>query len=121
MRRRGPCPAFSVLRGAAGEVGAVGGGHPAEVVQGSANDVSRASWAGPAYTMNGSGGIVGATMAKAVDAIRGCTGTVDVTVLAASAASGSPAPECDVIAGLPNVNSCTTYVLTSAQDASGSQ
>ncbi|GAA1072851.1 hypothetical protein [Kitasatospora arboriphila] len=89
--------------------------------QGSANDVSRASWAGPAYTMNGSGGIVGATMAKAVDAIRGCTGTVDVTVLAASAASGSPAPECDVIAGLPNVNSCTTYVLTSAQDASGSQ
>ncbi|RKE23588.1 hypothetical protein [Streptomyces sp. TLI_171] len=88
---------------------------------GSAGDVSRPSWNGPAYTMNGSGAIVPATMTKAVDAIRGGSGSIDVTVLAASAASGSPTPECDVITGLPNVNSCTTYVLTSAQDASNTQ
>ncbi|GLW54424.1 hypothetical protein Kpho01_24350 [Kitasatospora phosalacinea] len=56
-----------------------------------------------------------------MNAIRGDSGSIDVTVLAASAASGSPTPECDAIIGLPNVNSCTTDVLTSAQDASNSQ
>ncbi|MFF4341498.1 hypothetical protein ACFY00_16380 [Kitasatospora sp. NPDC001540] len=89
--------------------------------QGSAGDVARSAWSGPAYTMNGSGAVVPDTMTKAVNAIRGGSGSIDVTVLAASAASGSPTPECDVIIGLPGVNSCTTDVLTSTQDASNSQ
>jgi cyanophycinase-like exopeptidase len=71
--------------------------------------------------MNGSGAIIPASMTRAVDAVRGGGGTIDVVVLAASTASGSPTPECDVIIGLPNVNSCTTEVLTATQDASNAQ
>ncbi|MBO4208799.1 hypothetical protein [Micromonospora echinofusca] len=85
---------------------------------GSPTDVSRASWSGPAYTMNGSGGIVAATMTRAVDAIRGGTGTIDVTVVAAS---GSGTPECDDIIGLAGVNSCTTLTMTAARDGDDAQ
>ncbi|RKN48534.1 pre-peptidase C-terminal domain-containing protein [Micromonospora endolithica] len=86
--------------------------------QGSSTDVSRASWSGPAYTMNGSGGVVSATMTQAINAIRGGSGTIDVAVVAAS---DGGTPECDDIIGLANVNSCTTLTLTSANDGNNSQ
>ncbi|MEU3460750.1 pre-peptidase C-terminal domain-containing protein [Streptomyces sp. NPDC006733] len=89
---------------------------------GSTADVSRTSWNGPAFTMNGDGAVVPATMAKAIAAITGGTGSLDVTVLADSApSSGSDTPECDVITGLTGVNSCTTDVLTSAADGNSAQ
>ncbi|MFD9129117.1 putative Ig domain-containing protein [Kitasatospora sp. NPDC059571] len=89
---------------------------------GSAADVSRAGWNGPAFTMNGDGAVVPATMSKAIAAITGGTGSIDVTVLADSApSSGSATPECDVIMGLGGVNSCTTDVVTSAADGNNSQ
>ncbi|PTA45503.1 hypothetical protein [Micromonospora sp. RP3T] len=88
------------------------------VRQGSATDASRASWSGPAYTMNGSGGIVTATMTRAIDAIRGGTGAIDVVVIAGS---GSGTPECDVITPLAGVNSCTTLTLTATADGNNSQ
>ncbi|MFI1567427.1 pre-peptidase C-terminal domain-containing protein [Streptomyces sp. NPDC020490] len=89
---------------------------------GSASDVSRTSWNGPAFTMNGSGGVVPASMARAVDDIRGGTGSLDVVVLAGSApTSGSKTPECDTIMTLAGVNSCTTWTLTTAGDAGNSQ
>ncbi|NES27911.1 hypothetical protein GCE86_09910 [Micromonospora terminaliae] len=88
------------------------------VRQGSATDASRTAWSGPAYTMNGSGGIVTATMSRAVDAIRGGTGAIDVVVVAGS---GSGTPECDVITPLTGVNSCTTLTLTAARDGNDSQ
>ncbi|GAB3169504.1 hypothetical protein FHX75_12575 [Micromonospora palomenae] len=86
--------------------------------QGSSTDVSRTAWSGPAYTMNGSGGIVTATMTQAVNAIRGGTGSIDVVVLAGS---GTTTPECDVITGLAGVNSCTTLTLTAARDGDNAQ
>ncbi|WP_218153244.1 MULTISPECIES: hypothetical protein [unclassified Streptomyces] len=89
---------------------------------GSSADVSRSSWKGPAYTMNGAGGVVTASMSRAVDEIRGGTGSLDVVVLAGSApTSGSPTPECDTIMGLAGVNSCTTWTLTSPQDGDDSE
>ncbi|MEU9234477.1 hypothetical protein [Streptomyces subrutilus] len=89
---------------------------------GSSADADRASWAGPAFTMNGSGGIVSASMAKAVDAIRGGTGSLDVVVLAASApGSGSRTPECDAVMRLSGINSCTTWTLTRASDGNNAQ
>ncbi|MFJ5707213.1 pre-peptidase C-terminal domain-containing protein [Streptomyces sp. NPDC093105] len=89
---------------------------------GSASDVSRSMWNGPAFTMNGAGGIVTASMSRAVDEIRGGTGSLDVVVLAGSApTSGSRTPECDTITGLPGVNSCTTWTLTTAGDGDNSQ
>lgn len=88
------------------------------VRQGSSTDVSRASWSGPAYTMNGSGGIVAATMNQAIAAIRGGSGSIDVAVVAGS---GSGTPECDVITGLSGVNSCTTLTLTATSDGNNSQ
>ncbi|MFF9851215.1 hypothetical protein [Streptomyces litmocidini] len=89
---------------------------------GNASDVSRSTWNGPAFTMNGAGGIVTASMARAVDDIRGGTGTLDVVVLAGSApTSGSKTPECDTITGLTGVNSCTTWTLTAASDGNNSQ
>ncbi|WP_089155909.1 hypothetical protein [Micromonospora sp. NBS 11-29] len=88
------------------------------VRQGSATDAARSSWSGPAYTMNGSGGIVTATMTKAVNAIRGGTGAIDVVVVAAS---GTGTPECDVISPLTGVNSCTTLTLTTTADGNDSQ
>lgn len=89
---------------------------------GSSADVSRSSWNGPAYTMNGAGGVVTASMSRSVDEIRGGTGSLDVVVLAGSApTSGSPTPECDTIMGLTGVNSCTTWTLTSSQDGDDSQ
>ncbi|MDI1460849.1 hypothetical protein QEZ54_07720 [Catellatospora sp. KI3] len=92
------------------------------VRQGSAADVSRTSWSGPAFTMNGSGAIIPATMTKAIDAIRGGTGSIDVVVLAGSApTSGSKTPECDTITGLSGVNSCTTLTLTKATDGNSTQ
>lgn len=92
------------------------------VRQGSAADVSRTAWSGPAYTMNGSGAVVTATMTKAINAIRGASGTIDVTVVAGSApTSGSKTPECDAITGLTGVNSCTTLTLTSTSDGNNSQ
>ncbi|MGW7262155.1 pre-peptidase C-terminal domain-containing protein [Streptomyces sp. NPDC054842] len=89
---------------------------------GSANDASRTAWNGPAFTMNGAGGVVAASMSRAVDDIRGGTGSLDVVVLAGSApTSGSATPECDTVMTLPGVNSCTTWTLTAASDGSNSQ
>ncbi|MEU1590727.1 pre-peptidase C-terminal domain-containing protein [Micromonospora sp. NPDC005710] len=88
------------------------------VRQGSSTDVSRSSWSGPAYTMNGSGGIITATMNQAIGAIRGSSGSIDVVVVAGS---GTSTPECDVITGLSGVNSCTTLTLTAASDGNNSQ
>ncbi|MFF9624720.1 hypothetical protein [Streptomyces griseosporeus] len=89
---------------------------------GSAADVSRSSWNGPAFTMNGAGAVVPATMSRAVNDIRANTGTLDVVVLAGSSpTSGSKTPECDTIMGLTGVNSCTTWTLTTASDAGNSQ
>ncbi|WP_282690018.1 MULTISPECIES: hypothetical protein [unclassified Streptomyces] len=88
---------------------------------GNSADVSRGSWSGPAYTMNGSGGVVAATMTRAIDAIRGGTGTLDVVVLAGSApTSGSATPECDTVMSLAGVNSCTTWTLTRRSDGNNS-
>ncbi|MEU3606273.1 hypothetical protein AB0E83_12575 [Streptomyces sp. NPDC035033] len=89
---------------------------------GSTADVARGSWNGPAFTMNGAGGIVAASMTRAIDDIRGGTGTLDVVVLAGSApTSGSKTPECDAITALAGVNSCTTWTLTAASDGNNSQ
>ncbi|MEU7112725.1 pre-peptidase C-terminal domain-containing protein [Streptomyces sp. NPDC046182] len=89
---------------------------------GSASDVSRSTWNGPAFTMNGAGGIVTASMTRAIDEIRGGTGTLDVVVLAGSApTSGSRTPECDTITASAGVNSCTTWTLTTAVDGDNSQ
>ncbi|MFD3538475.1 pre-peptidase C-terminal domain-containing protein [Streptomyces sp. NPDC058662] len=89
---------------------------------GSASDVSRTSWQGPAYTMNGDGKILTAPMARAIDAIRGGTGSLDVVVLGGSApTSGSKTPECDTVIALTGVNSCTTWTLTAARDGDNAQ
>ncbi|MFI8500469.1 pre-peptidase C-terminal domain-containing protein [Streptomyces sp. NPDC085524] len=89
---------------------------------GSATDVSRPSWQGPAYTMNGAGAIVPGSMSRAIDDIRGGAGSLDVVVLAGSApTSGSKTPECDTVMTLPGVNSCTTWTLTATSDASNAQ
>ncbi|MEV6019442.1 MULTISPECIES: pre-peptidase C-terminal domain-containing protein [unclassified Streptomyces] len=89
---------------------------------GNAGDVSRATWSGPAFTMNGDGSVVPASMTRAIDAIRGNTGTLDVVVLAGSApTSGSRTPECDTVMTLTGVNSCTTWTLTTAADGNNSQ
>lgn len=89
---------------------------------GSATDVSRGSWSGPAFTMNGDGGVVPASMGRAIDAIRGGSGTLDVVVLAGSApSSGSSTPECDAVMALAGVNSCTTWTLTAASDGNNTQ
>ncbi|MFJ9342269.1 pre-peptidase C-terminal domain-containing protein [Streptomyces sp. NPDC101733] len=89
---------------------------------GSTADVARASWQGPAFTMNGDGKINASSMTAAVDAIRGGTGSLDVVVLAGSApTSGSPTPECDAAMALPGVNSCTSWTLTAASDGNNTQ
>ncbi|MFJ9352506.1 pre-peptidase C-terminal domain-containing protein [Streptomyces sp. NPDC101237] len=89
---------------------------------GNSSDVSRSSWSGPAFTMNGDGSVVANSMAKALDAIRGNTGSLDVVVLAGSApTSGSKTPECDTITTLSGVNSCTTWTLTTAADGNNTQ
>ncbi|MGW1531260.1 pre-peptidase C-terminal domain-containing protein [Streptomyces aureus] len=89
---------------------------------GSASDVSRSSWSGPAFTMNGDGGVVGGSMTRAIDAVRGNTGSLDVVVLAGSTpTSGSKTPECDTITALSGVNSCTTWTLTAASDGNNTQ
>lgn len=89
---------------------------------GSAFDATRTSWSGPAFTMNGDGGVVAASMTKAIDAIRANTGSLDVVVLAGSApTSGSQTPECDAITALSGVNSCTTWTLTAAVDGNNTQ
>ncbi|MFB6628445.1 pre-peptidase C-terminal domain-containing protein [Streptomyces sp. NPDC056362] len=89
---------------------------------GSASDVSRASWNGPAFTMNGSGAVVPASMSRAITDISGGTGSIDVVVLAGSApTSGSATPECDAVMSLTGVNSCTTWTLTAAADGNNSQ
>ncbi|WP_411075886.1 pre-peptidase C-terminal domain-containing protein [Streptomyces sp. cmx-4-7] len=89
---------------------------------GSASDVSRSTWNGPAFTMNGAGGVVTASMTRAIDEIRGGTGSLDVVVVAGSApTSGSKTPECDTITGLTGVNSCTTWTLTTASDGNNGQ
>lgn len=89
---------------------------------GSPSDVTRAAWNGPAFTMNGAGAIVPASMTRAIDEIRGGSGTLDVVVLSGSApTSGSKAPECDAITALTGVNSCTTWTLTAAADGNNSQ
>ncbi|WP_199820478.1 hypothetical protein [Streptomyces sp. NRRL F-2664] len=89
---------------------------------GSSQDAARTAWSGPAFTMNGSGGIVPDSMAAAVDAVRGGTGALDVVVLAASTpGSGSRTPECDAVVRLSGINSCTTWTLTRAADGNNAQ
>ncbi|MEU3794413.1 pre-peptidase C-terminal domain-containing protein [Streptomyces fructofermentans] len=89
---------------------------------GNAADVSRTTWNGPAFTMNGDGAVVPASAARAIDAIRGNTGTLDVVVLAGSVpASGSETPECDTVMTLTGVNSCTTWTLTATADGNNTQ
>ncbi|MGW2681147.1 pre-peptidase C-terminal domain-containing protein [Streptomyces sp. NPDC001436] len=89
---------------------------------GSPSDVSRTSWQGPAFTMNGDGKINSASMTAAVDAIRGGTGSIDVVVLARSApTSGSATPECDAVMVLAGINSCTSWTLTAASDGNNTQ
>ncbi|MEU8007542.1 pre-peptidase C-terminal domain-containing protein [Catellatospora sp. NPDC049111] len=120
MSRLAAATAVAVLAGTL--IGTPAHAAVTRVRQGSATDVSRTTWSGPAYTMNGSGGVVTATMTKAIDAIRGGSGSIDVAVLAGSApTSGSKTPECDTIVGLANVNSCTTLTLTSANDGNNTQ
>ncbi|GAA2936884.1 hypothetical protein [Streptomyces enissocaesilis] len=88
---------------------------------GNSTDVSRGNWSGPAHTMNGAGAVVPATMSRAIDAIRGGAGTLDVVVLAGSSpTSGSATPECDAITRLAGVNSCTTWTLTTRNDGNNS-
>ncbi|MFE5971694.1 pre-peptidase C-terminal domain-containing protein [Streptomyces sp. NPDC056460] len=89
---------------------------------GSAADVSRTTWNGPAFTMNGAGAVVPASMNRAIEEIRGGSGSIDVVVLAGSApTSGSRTPECDTVMSLTGVNSCTTWTLTAAGDGNNSQ
>lgn len=89
---------------------------------GSASDVHRAGWNGPAFTMNGDGSVVAASMTRAIDTIRGGTGSLDVVVLAGSApSSGSRTPECDDVMKLAGVNSCTTWTLTRAADGNNTR
>ncbi|WP_225860953.1 hypothetical protein [Streptomyces triticiradicis] len=89
---------------------------------GNAGDADRATWSGPAFTMNGDGSVLPASMTRAVDAIRGSAATLDVVVLAGSApASGSRTPECDTVMTLKGVNSCTTWTLTTAADGNDSR
>ncbi|MFJ6940508.1 pre-peptidase C-terminal domain-containing protein [Streptomyces sp. NPDC101132] len=89
---------------------------------GSATDAARPSWQGPAHVMNGAGAVVPGSMSRALDDIRGGTGSLDVVVLAGSApTSGSKTPECDTVMTLPGVNSCTTWTLTTAADAGNAQ
>ncbi|PWI20267.1 hypothetical protein DI272_02320 [Streptomyces sp. Act143] len=72
--------------------------------------------------MNGAGGVVAASMARAIDDIRGGSGSLDVVVLAGSApTSGSTTPECDTVMSLAGVNSCTTWTLTAAGDGNDAQ
>ncbi|MCZ7415287.1 hypothetical protein [Streptomyces sp. WMMC897] len=85
---------------------------------GSEADVTRSSWSGPSFVMNGSGGVLPASMQAALDEIRGGSGQLDVVVLAGSfPSSGSDTPECDDIMPLAGVNSCTTWTLTRARGA----
>ncbi|WP_435191133.1 pre-peptidase C-terminal domain-containing protein [Streptomyces sp. bgisy126] len=122
-RKTAPVAAVAVLATAM----ALTAQHPSEAAAsrvrlGSASDVSRTSWNGPAFTMNGAGGVVAASMSRAVDEIRGGSGSIDVVVLAGSApTSGSQTPECDTVMGLTGVNSCTTWTLTAAADGNNSQ
>ncbi|RSS83686.1 hypothetical protein EF918_02915 [Streptomyces sp. WAC06614] len=72
--------------------------------------------------MNGAGAVVPGSMSRAIDDIRGGTGSLDVVVLAGSApTSGSRTPECDTVMTLPGVNSCTTWTLTATSDAGNAQ
>jgi cyanophycinase-like exopeptidase len=86
--------------------------------QGSSTDVSRSAWSGPAFVMNGAGAVVPSTMASAINAIRGGSGTLDVVVLAGS---DGGTPECDAIMSLTGVNSCTTLTMTAAGDGNNAQ
>ncbi|MFE6338537.1 hypothetical protein ACFVOK_35840 [Streptomyces sp. NPDC057798] len=89
---------------------------------GNAADADRAAWQGPAFTMNGDGSVVPGSMSRAIDTIRGNTGSLDVVVLAGSApSSGSRTPECDTVMRLTGVNSCTTWTLTRAADGNNTQ
>jgi cyanophycinase-like exopeptidase len=89
---------------------------------GSAGDVDRADWSGPAFTMNGDGAVVPSSMTRAINDIRSNSGSLDVVVLAGSApTSGSATPECDLVMTLPGVNSCTSWTLTATADGNNSQ
>ncbi|QKW23123.1 pre-peptidase C-terminal domain-containing protein [Kitasatospora sp. NA04385] len=116
--------ALALTAAGAGAVAAPRSAHASvtRIRLGSSSDVSRTSWNGPAFTFNGDGAVVPATAGKAIAAITGGSGSIDVTVLADSAATGSSqTPECDVFMGLSGVNSCTTDVVTSAADGNSSQ
>lgn len=123
-RYRIAASAVITLASLAGTIAAV---HPAQAAAdrvrlGSASDASRTGWSGPAFTMNGDGAVVAASMQRAIDAIRADVGSLDVVVLAGSApTSGSGTPECDTVMSLNGVNSCTTWTLTQASDASDPQ
>lgn len=116
--------ALSLALAAAGTVTLSDPAHAAanRIRLGSSADVTRPAWSGPAFTMNGDGGVVTASMARALDSIRAGSGTLDVVVLAGSApTSGSKSPECDTVMTLSGVNSCTTWTLTSATDGNNNQ
>ncbi|MFF5025455.1 pre-peptidase C-terminal domain-containing protein [Streptomyces collinus] len=124
LLRRLATPIAITLLAFLGTLTTTGPAHAAadRVRLGSAADVNRTSWQGPAFTMNGDGGVVPETMTRAIDAIRGSTGSLDVVVLAGSApTSGSATPECDTVIALAGVNSCTTWTLTAASDAGNAQ
>ncbi|MFD6494528.1 pre-peptidase C-terminal domain-containing protein [Streptomyces sp. NPDC060188] len=122
--RRSAAPTVVALLMLGGTLAATGPAHAAadRIRLGNATDVSRTAWNGPAFTMNGDGSVVPASMTRAIDDIRGDTGTLDVVVLAGSApTSGSKTPECDTVMTLTGVNSCTSWTLTTASDATNSQ
>ncbi|MFE0207100.1 hypothetical protein [Streptomyces sp. NPDC058985] len=123
LRRSATTAAIACLT-LAGSLSATGAAQAAadRIRLGSTTDATRAIWSGPAFTMNGSGGVVPASMQRAVNNIRSGTGSLDVVVLAGSSpSSGSRTPECDTVMALAGVNSCTTWTLTRARDANNSQ
>lgn len=124
LLRRSAAPTVIALLMLGGTLAATGSAHAAadRIRLGNATDVSRTTWNGPAFTMNGDGSVVPASMTRAINEIRGNTGTLDVVVLAGSApTSGSKTPECDTVVTLTGVNSCTSWTLTTSTDATNSQ
>lgn len=127
MRRRSlrkPTPVALSLLVLAATLSSIAPAHAAatRIRLGSSSDATRPAWSGPAFTMNGDGKINAGSLARAVDAIRGGTGNLDVVVIAASApTTGSSTPECDAALLVPGVNSCTSWTLTAASDGDNAQ
>ncbi len=72
---------------------------------------------GPSYFFEGDGSPDPTAFQAHINQLA--SAPIDIVILAASfPTSGSQTPECDVLMGLSNVNSCTTITLTRASDAS---